>query len=282
MTYCVAIDLDDGLVFASDSRTNAGVDQVSTYSKMHTFEVKGQRMFVVLTAGNLATTQAVVHRLKRDMEDNAEESLATVERMSDAAEYLGRLNREETEKHSEALSRSGMQAEATMIIGGQIGEAPPGVYLIYPQGNYITTSQQTRFLQIGESKYGKPILDRIIEHDTGLGDAARCALVSIDSTIRSNLTVGPPIEVLVYERGTLDFDHYLCMEADDEYLRSLTQAWDENIKRAFTDLPRFDWEGTHGRKQRGTRVSRGSSKTTGGSKAGTTKASTSKPKKPRR
>lgn len=258
MTYCVAIALDEGLVFASDSRTNAGVDQVSTYSKMHTFEIEGQRVFVVLTAGNLATTQSVVHHLKRDIEEGAEESLATVDRMADAAEYLGRLNRQEAEKHSEALSRSGIKAEATLIIGGQIGADAPAVYLVYPQGNYITTSQQTRFLQIGESKYGKPILDRILEPNTPLGDAARCALVSIDSTIRSNLTVGPPIEVLVYERESLTFDHYLCLEADDDYLRSLTQAWDTNIKRAFTDLPRFDWESAHTRKQRGTRVSRGS------------------------
>ncbi len=274
MTYCVAIALDDGLVFASDSRTNAGVDQVSTYSKMHTFEVEGQRVFVVLSAGNLATTQAVVHRLQRDMEDGVEESLASVERMAEAADYLGRVNREETEKHSEALSKSGMKAEATLIIGGQIGEDPPAIYMVYPQGNYITTSQQTRFLQIGESKYGKPILDRIIEAGTALGDAARCALVSIDSTIRSNLTVGPPIEVMVYARDTLTFDHYLCLEADDEYLRSLTQAWDANIKKAFTDLPRFDWESAHARKQRGTRVSRGSGKSAA--------SSSGKPKKSRR
>ncbi|AKJ94530.1 MULTISPECIES: proteasome-type protease [Thioalkalivibrio] len=274
MTYCVAIDLDDGLVFASDSRTNAGVDQVSTYSKMHTFEIEGQRVFVVLAAGNLATTQSVVQQLKRDMEEGADESLATVERMSDAADYLGRLNREEAEKHSEALSRSGIKAEATLIIGGQIGQDAPAIFMVYPQGNYITTSQQTRFLQIGESKYGKPILDRIIDPTTPLGDAARCALVSIDSTIRSNLTVGPPIEVMVYERGTLTFDHYLCLETDDDYLRSLTQAWDMNIKKAFTDLPRFDWESAHERKQRGTRVSRGSGKTAGSSSA--------KTKKPRR
>ncbi|WP_018934679.1 proteasome-type protease [Thioalkalivibrio sp. ALJ24] len=261
MTYCVAIDLDEGLVFASDSRTNAGVDQVSTYSKMHTFEVEGQRLFVVLAAGNLATTQAVVHRLQREMEEAgsegaAETSLATVNHMSQAAEYLGRINREEQEKHSEALSKSGMKGDATLIIGGQIAGEDPAIYLVYPQGNYITTSQKTRFLQIGESKYGKPILDRIIDAGTSLGDAARCALVSIDSTIRSNLTVGPPIEVLVYERDTLEMDHYLCLEADDEYLRSLTHAWDENVKKAFTDLPRFDWEHRHGRKDRGTRVSR--------------------------
>ena len=252
MTYCVAIKLDDGLVFASDSRTNAGVDQVSTYSKMHTFETEGERLFVVLTAGNLATTQAVVNRLKREMEEGVEGSFADVTHMSEAAEYLGRVNREEQEKHSEALSKSGIVAEATLIIGGQIQGDEPEIYRVYPQGNYITTSTHTPFLQIGESKYGKPILDRIITPFTQLGDAARCALVSIDSTIRSNLTVGPPIEVFVYEGGSYAFEHYLCLDADNDYLHSLTHAWDDNIKKAFIDLPRFDWEATRGRKKRGT------------------------------
>jgi putative proteasome-type protease len=252
MTYCLAIKLDEGLVFASDSRTNAGVDQVSTYSKMHTFETEGDRIFAVLTAGNLATTQAVINRLKRDMEEGVDGSFADVAHMSDAAEYLGRVNREEQEKHSEALSKSGIVAEATLIIGGQIQGSEPEIYRVYPQGNYITTSQHTPFLQIGESKYGKPILDRIIVPSTPLGDATRCALVSIDSTMRSNLTVGPPIEVFVYEADSFAFDHYLCLEADNDYLRSLTHAWDDNIKKAFVDLPRFDWESASGRKKRGT------------------------------
>ncbi|MFN4263718.1 MAG: peptidase [Thioalkalivibrionaceae bacterium] len=255
MTYCVAVQIDEGLVFASDSRTNAGVDQVSTYSKMHTFEFD-DRVFVVMAAGNLATTQAVIQRLKREAEadDGDDENLLTVEHMSSAAEYLGRLNREEQDKHHEALSKSGITAEATLLIGGQIAGEDPEVYLVYPQGNFITTSQQTPFLQIGESKYGKPILDRIIRPDTSLGDAARCALVSMDSTIRSNLTVGPPIEMIVYERGQLSFEHYLCLDANDDVLRNLTQAWDENIRRAFVDLPRFDWESARSQKKRGTRV----------------------------
>ncbi|AHE98997.1 proteasome-type protease [Thioalkalivibrio paradoxus] len=254
MTYCVAIKLDEGLVFASDSRTNAGVDQVSTYSKMHSFETDGERLFIVLTAGNLATTQAVVNRLKREMEEGVDGSFADAVHMSDAAEYLGRVNREEQEKHSEALSKSGIVAEATLLLGGQIRGGEPEIYRVYPQGNYITTSQHTPFLQIGESKYGKPILDRILAPSTPLGDAARCALVSIDSTMRSNLTVGPPIEVLVYETDSFAFEHYLCLEADDAYLRSLTHAWDENIRKAFVDLPRFDWETAGARKKRGTHV----------------------------
>lgn len=252
MTYCLAIRLDDGLVFASDSRTNAGVDQVSTYSKMHTFESPGERLFVVLTAGNLATTQAVINRLKREMEDGVKGSLADARHMSDAAEYLGRVNREEQEKHSDALSKSGIMAEATLIIGGQIHGEAPEIYRVYPQGNYITTSAHTPFLQIGESKYGKPMLDRIITASTSLADAARCALVSIDSTMRSNLTVGPPLEVFIYETDSFVSSQYLCLEADDEYLRLLTRSWNENILKAFGDLPRFDWEAAKTRKRRGT------------------------------
>jgi putative proteasome-type protease len=255
MTYCVAVALDEGLIFASDSRTHAGADQVSTYSKMHTFEAEGERVFVLLSAGNLATTQAVLNRLKRDMEDGAEVSLYTVQYMSEAAAYVGRLNREEQDKHTDALSRAGFTPEATFILGGQIEAGPPEIFMIYPQGNFITTSPHTPFLQIGESKYGKPVLDRIIRPDTSLGDAARCALVSIDSTMHSNVTVGPPIEVLIYEKDSLAFEHYLCLENDDPYLLGIKRAWDENIKKAFRDLPRFDWESARNPRHRGTQVS---------------------------
>ncbi|MFP4244591.1 MAG: peptidase [Ectothiorhodospira sp.] len=242
MTYCLALTVDAGLVFASDSRTNAGADQVSTYGKMHTFERPGERVLVLLTAGNLATSQAVLGRLRRDIEDGAARSLYTVRDMPDAAEYLGRISREEQEKHGEALTRAGFTADASFIIGGQFRSQAPEIFLVYPQGNFITTSAQTRYLQIGESKYGKPILDRIIARETPLGDAARCALVSIDSTMRSNVTVGPPLEVIVYERDRLAFEHYLCLDADDPYLADLKAGWDANIRRAFQDLPRFDWE----------------------------------------
>ncbi|MCG5500019.1 peptidase [Ectothiorhodospira lacustris] len=254
MTYCLAITLDDGLVFASDSRTNAGADQVSMYSKMHTFELEKERVFVLLTAGNLATSQAVLSRIKRDIEDEAEESLHSVRGLSDAAAYLGRINREEREKHDETLTKAGFSADASFILGGQIGRQTPEIYLVYPQGNFITTSSHTRFLQIGESKYGKPILDRIIARETPLGDAARCALVSIDSTMRSNVTVGPPIEMIVYERDALTFEHYLCLDADDEYLMDLKRAWDDNIRHAFQDLPRFDWEASRRSRHRGSQL----------------------------
>ena len=242
MTYCVAIKLEEGLVFASDSRTNAGVDQVSTYSKMHTFETEGERLFMVLTAGNLATTQAVINRLKREMEEGIEGSFGDASHMSEAAEYLGRVNREEQEKHSEALSKSGIAAEATLIIGGQIRGDEPEIYRVYPQGNYITTSTHTPFLQIGESKYGKPVLDRIASPGLTLEEGGRLLLVSLDATSRSNITVGPPYEVGLYRSGDLALHSQLRFGADDPFLRDLQSAWQAGIGGAFRALPRFEWE----------------------------------------
>ena len=185
MTYCVAISVNAGLIFCSDSLTNAGVDQASTYSKMHTFGVAGQRQFVLLTAGNLATTQAVVAQVERDIKQQEGLNLLNVGNLSDASDYIGRLSREQQEKHEDR----GSNFEASFIIGGQIADGDPQLYLIYPQGNHITTSKDTPYLQIGDSKYGKPILDRILKPDTTLETAALCALVSMDSTMRSNLTV---------------------------------------------------------------------------------------------
>lgn len=240
MTYCLAITVDQGLVFCSDSRTNAGVDQVSTYGKMHTFGIDGERQFVLLSAGNLATTQGVVTQLRRDMDDaDAEVSLATATHLSEAADYLGRVSREQQAKHLDQSGQPGFNPEATFIFGGQIGDEPPAIFLIYPQGNHITTSEHTRFLQIGESKYGKPILDRIVRAETSLDDAARCALVSMDSTMRSNVTVGPPIELMIYKTGALKLDGYICLPADAPYLKKLKDAWDQALKNAFADLPKI-------------------------------------------
>jgi putative proteasome-type protease len=237
MTYCIAVSLKAGLVFASDSRTNAGIDQVSTYSKMHGFGVDGERQFVLLNSGNLATTQAVVARVRRDIKKNAATNLFNVEHMEDAAEYLGRVNREQQSKHVEDVETAGTIFEATFLLGGQIGGEAPGVFLVYPQGNFITTSAHTPFLQVGEGKYGKPILDRILTPDTNLQDAAKCCLVSMDSTMRSNASVGPPIELVIYERDSLMIDQYRQFETDDDCLIELRRAWDSRIKEAFAGLP---------------------------------------------
>lgn len=238
MTYCVAIHVNAGLVFASDSRTNAGVDQVSTYSKMHEFGVSGERQFVLLSAGNLGTTQAVLVRIRKDLEnEQAETSLATVSDLPAAAEYVGQISLAEQRKYADSGHNAGFDPQVSLILGGQIAGHEPAIYLIYPQGNYITTSQTTRFLQIGESKYGKPILDRIIDADTSLAEAARCALVSMDSTMRSNLTVGPPVEVQIYTRDRLCLGPRIVLPDDHPYLREIGRSWDENIREAFKRMP---------------------------------------------
>jgi putative proteasome-type protease len=234
MTYCVAIKVDAGLIFCSDSRTNAGVDQVSTYSKMYQFGIQGERQLVITSAGNLATTQAVIAKIRKDIKDGADVSLATVETINDAADYVGDISIAIQEKH--AQHNPNVSFEASFLLGGQIGLDTPAVMMIYPQGNHITTSDQTPYLQIGESKYGKPILDRILKKETSLETAALCALVSMDSTMKSNLTVGPPIELMSYATDSGLMQHTL-FEADNEYLRELTKSWDRLIVEAFLQLP---------------------------------------------
>ena len=241
MTYCIGIKLNDGLVFCSDSRTNAGADRVSTYSKLHRFSVPGDRQLVLLTAGNLATSQAVVARIERDLKEDAEFNLVKAGYVSEVADYVGQLGLQEQHRFSESSPNAGFNAEATYILGGQISGQPCELYLVYPEGNHITVSDQYPFLQIGETKYGKPILDRIIRPETHYETAMRCALVSMDSTMRSNATVGPPIELLYYEADSLTAPaRYAKLEEIDNYLVQLRRAWDENIRHAFNDLPSLD------------------------------------------
>jgi putative proteasome-type protease len=242
MTYCVAVSTNSGLVFCSDSRTNAGPDMLSSHSKMHLFTPGSDRVFVLLAAGNLATTQAIVSRINQEMEQPDVTSLATCSKMVEAARYISQLSREEIEQATEATSASGVDATVSLIFGGQITGGAPAMYLMYSAGNFISESDETPYLQIGESKYGKPILDRILTRKTSLEDAARCAIVSMDSTIKANATVGPPVEVLVLERDVFDTSHYIKMEEDDEYLHQIKQAWNEALKNAFSQLPPFHWE----------------------------------------
>jgi len=237
VTYCLAIKTNSGIVFCSDSRTNAGVDQVSTYSKMYSLSLPDERQLTIMSAGNLATTQAVLAQVRKDLQQSADTSLMTVASVRDAAEYLGQLNRNEVEKHD---SEDG-KYEATFILGGQIGKYPPEILLVYPQGNFISTSDDTPFLQIGESKYGKPILDRVLTPETGLATAASAALVSMDSTMRSNITVGPPIEITLYKSNSLQQGFHYKFEQNSEYLRELNSQWDQKIREAFTQLPPVKW-----------------------------------------
>lgn len=238
MTYCLAIAIDDGLCFISDSRTNAGVDNVSTYSKMHMFGVDGERQIVLLSAGNLATTQAVVARIKKDIRQEKPINLMTVADMEEAADYIGEVSVAEQDKHR---TDNGRSFEASFIVGGQIQTRTPKAYLLYPQGNHITTSGDTPYLQIGESKYGKPILDRIISLDSSLETSVLCGLVSMDSTMRSNLTVGPPIEVLIYHTDSLQINRHYRFGETSEYLRQIRESWDARLKEAFANMPPIAW-----------------------------------------
>ena len=239
MTYCLAIELEEGLVFCSDSRTNAGPDRVSTYSKMHRFSVPYDRSLVILTAGNLATSQAVIAQIQRDLEEEAEENIFSAKYVSDIAEYVGEISIQEQRKYSKKGGpNAGFNAAATFILGGQIKGHSPELYMIYPEGNHISASDLFPYLQIGETKYGKPILDRIIRHNTPVETAMRCALVSVDSTMRSNATVGPPLECLFYRRDSLlPQEKYLKLVERHPYLLELRESWDRNIREAFEGLP---------------------------------------------
>lgn len=242
MTYCVAIKVNDGIVFASDSRTNAGVDYIRTYSKMYPFSWPGNRSLVILASGNLATTQAVINQIKHDLEYDADFNLQKAAHMFELAQYIGKISQREQTEHMSAFKDSDKVLEASFIVGGQIGEQEDEIYLIYPEGNYITVSPQTPYMQIGETKYGKPILDRIISEDTSLEDAARCALVSLDSTMRSNISVGPPLELAIYQADSLIEPMYLKIDVDDPFYQDIQRQWSEGLQVTFHNLPRFAWE----------------------------------------
>ncbi len=237
MTYCVAVAVDKGLVFASDSRTNAGVDQISTYSKMHRFHLDRDRSFVVLSAGNLATTQGVVAEIERDIDKSARQGLNQVDNLDRAAEYIGVLSVAEQNKHQQSRQDKDFVPEASFILGGQIGEEAPGIVHIYPEGNFVRATAATPYLQIGEVKYGRPILDRIIERTIPLEAALMCALVSMDSTMRSSAAVGPPIEYLIQPAGIFGPGLYNCLAEDDDYLVELRRSWARNVRAAFDALP---------------------------------------------
>lgn len=241
MTYCLAINVDEGLVFCSDSRTNAGMDNIGSYSKMHTFTWPGDRVFVLLSAGNLATTQAVVKKMHRDIEQAIVPNLLTVSSISEAADYVGMVSTH-VQRQQATRDTANTNFEATFIFGGQMGANPPETFMIYPQGNYIHESSEHPFLQIGETKYGKPIMDRVIKRHTDIERAARVALVSMNSTIRSNVTVGPPVELLIYERDSLDEGRRLYLTDDDPFAHELSERWNQGLLRSLESLPLFNWE----------------------------------------
>jgi putative proteasome-type protease len=243
MTYCLALKLRDGLVFASDSRTTAGVDYISTYRKMHVFQPSGDRLIVVLTSGNLATTQEVLDNLRRDLAAaQATENLATVSYVFEAARYVGNVLCTVVQHYAAALGSSVADLRATLIVGGQIAGQPPEIYMVYPEGNYVAATWETPYLQLGEFKYGKPILSRLAGADLSLNDAARLALISFDAAMKSNLSVGPPLELAIYPDGALKFSQHLSLDAESALLRSVCRRWHEKLTQAFHALPKFDWE----------------------------------------
>ncbi|MCY3541630.1 MAG: peptidase [Gammaproteobacteria bacterium] len=236
MTYCVGIAVQDGLIFVSDSRTNAGVDQIHTFSKMHVFS-QHHHFYVLLTAGNLATTQGVVARLQKDIKDSPTNNLYTMQDLGEAASYIGEISREEQKVFEQKESDKGFSPEASFIVGGQVLSENPAVAQIYPEGNFIRSSKETCYLQIGETKYGKPILDRMIHSECDIAHAVLCALVSMDSTTRSNATVGPPIEYLVYLNDSYHPSLKQSLDRDHEYWLQLRKNWSDSLRRAFDSLP---------------------------------------------
>ncbi len=243
MTYCVGIEVDEGLVFAADTRTSASFDDVRVYRKMHIFEYPGDRVFVIMSAGNLATTQLTISRLQRDADDpQATRSLRSFTHLYEVAEYVGDMLVASQAKMKDDAQQSGVSVQSTLILGGQIAGERPGLYMIYPLGNCIATSPETPYLQIGESKYGKPILDRILRPQTTLEDATRCALVSLDSTIRSNLSVGLPIDIALIRAGDLKITQKMRMEGDTPLYSEIHETWSRKLEAAVDSLPRFPWE----------------------------------------
>ena len=237
MTYCLGIKIDKAIIMLSDSRTSAGVDNISTYSKMWRYSVPGQRQFVLCSAGNLATTQAVIAILERDIKTEAAVNLHTVTDMHQAAEYIGQISIICQNQNT----GGGPAFESTFLLAGDIIDAPSGLYMIYSQGNFISSSSQVPYLQIGEAKYGKPILDRVIQPEMTSERAVLCGLISMDATIRSNLTVGPPIELYELVTGPLQPGRYLSLDEQNEYMRNLRQSWNILMEEAFDKLPPLHW-----------------------------------------
>jgi putative proteasome-type protease len=246
MTYCVAIRLNRGLVFAADTRTNAGIDNVAQYRKLQSWRVPGDRVLVLMSAGNLAITQAVLSQLNEQMAAPAAvppsdaATLLTAPSMYRAARVVGEAVRDVRRADgavTEGVSRNGFTAQ--FILGGQIGKEPPRLYQIYAEGNFIEATDDTPFLQIGEHKYGKPILDRVARNDMRLGEAAKLLLLSFDSTLRSNLSVGLPIDVLIYEKDKLDVSRERRIEQNDDYFKTMSASWSDALRHAFSTIDEF-------------------------------------------
>ena len=241
MTYGVGLLLEDGLVLCSDSRTHAGVDHVAVFNKMHVWEKPGERCITLLTAGNLAISQSVVNLLTEGMGTDRTETLANVPSMFEAARLVGRAVREVYDLDAARLKEQGSEFTISLILGGQIKGRRLRLFQVYSAGNFIEASAETPYFQIGETKYGKPIIDRVISAETCMDDAIKCVLVSFDSTMRSNLSVGMPIDLACYNRESLQLGHLRTFDENDPYMLSLRKSWGEGVRRAFAELPNIQW-----------------------------------------
>ena len=247
MTYCVAIKLDAGLVFLSDSRTNAGLDQISTFRKMIVYEKPGDRFMVLLSAGNLSISQSVREILQieqlKETEDSEPITIWNAKSMFDAARVLGSAVRHVYDRDAQALKQSGVDFNVSLIFGGQIKGEGMRLFQMYSAGNFIEATTETPYFQVGESKYGKPVLDRVLIPTLPLDEAAKCALVSMDSTLKSNLSVGLPLDMVVYEAGRLQSDKVVCIDNDNPYFQMLHNNWGHKLREVFDSLEDPVWNG---------------------------------------
>jgi putative proteasome-type protease len=241
MTYCLGIITCHGLVMASDSRTNAGVDHISTYRKLFNFSLPDNRVLILCTSGNLSITQATITALQQDLKDPERENLHNLDSIAEAARYIGQTLRRIQSREREWLEKDGIDYHCNILLGGQVGTNPTALYMIYSQGNFIQAMPETPFLQIGEIKYGRPILDRTLTFKTKIEDAAKCALLSIDSTMKSNISVGPPIDMVMYHNNSLRIDHQLRLNRGDPYLLQVRKQWEESLQEAFDRVPPVAW-----------------------------------------
>ena len=241
MTYCVGVLLDAGLVFLADSRTSAGVDQVSTFRKVTVFQRRKDRVIVLMSSGNLAISQSVVSLMHEHREVAAETTIDSVPNMFEAARYVGDVLREVHRRDGAALKEHGVEFNANFILGGQIGAEVPRLFSLYPAGNFIEATPDTPYLQIGESKYGKPIIDRVVTRSTSLAQAAKCALISMDSTMQSNISVGLPLDLISVKRDALQVHSHVNIDEDHEYFRLIRGRWGESLRHAFHAMPDPDW-----------------------------------------
>jgi putative proteasome-type protease len=242
MTYCVAMALDAGMIFASDSRTNAGMDQIARFSKMRVFARPGDRVVVMLSSGNLSLTQSAVNILElRNREGDAVANVMNAPSLFDVARLLGDALREVRVRDAGYLEQNNIDASASFIVGGQVAGENPRLFHVYGEGNFIEATSETCYFQIGESKYGKPVIDRVVSRDTSLIDATKCVLVSFDSTMRSNISVGLPIDLIVYETDSLEVRVRRRLDEDDPYFRMVHAQWGEGLRRVFGELPDPDW-----------------------------------------